>query len=290
MASVLYISEFLTYIRYEKRFSSHTELAYSKDLENFFEFSKIKNVEELSKISTKYIRTWMVHLVSIGLSNKSVNRKLSSLKSYFKFLNKHNIISTNPAISLNGPKIEKRLPQFAKESDLDKIKPIEICNLRDALIIEILYQTGIRLSELLELKIENLYDDKIKVRGKRNKERIVPISNTLKEMILKYRSECKENGFTSNFLILTDKGNKLYQKFVYRKVRSYLSAATDLQKRSPHVLRHTFATHMLNNNAGIETIKSLLGHASLAATQVYTHNSFAKLNSIYSSAHPRGHK
>lgn len=290
MAPFLFSIEFESYIRSEKRYSEHTVAAYLNDLIQFFEYAGVQNKSELNEITSKLIRGWMVALIGESYTNKSVNRKLSSLRTYFRYLKKNGIVEKNPLTGLNGPKIEKRLPQFAKETDLNNEQLIESLNLRDALIVELFYQTGIRLNELIELTTLSLYDNKIKVKGKRNKERIIPLSEELKQQILAYRKECADKGFQNNSLILTDKGNKLYPKFVYRKINAYLASATELQKCSPHVLRHTFATHMLNNGAGIETIKALLGHANLAATQVYTHNSFAQLNNIYSLAHPRGRK
>lgn len=290
MAPFLFSIEFEQYIQSEKRYSDHTIVAYRNDLIQFFEYVGTIDKKELTEITTKTIRGWMVTLVGEGYTNKSVNRKLSTLRTYFRYLKKNRIVTSNPLTGLNGPKTEKRLPQFAKESELNNEQVINSLSLRDLLIVELFYQTGIRLNELIDLTINSVYDNKIKVKGKRNKERIVPISEELKKQIAVYRKDCLEQGFQSNSLILTDKGNKLYPKFVYRKINAYLALATDLQKCSPHVLRHTFATHMLNNGAGIETIKSLLGHANLAATQIYTHNSFAQLNNIYSLAHPRGRK
>lgn len=290
MAPFLFSIEFETYVRSEKRYSEHTVVAYQNDLTQFFEHTGIQHLKELPEVTSKVIRGWMVALVNEGYTNKSVNRKLSALRTYFRYLKKNKIVDKNPLTGLNGPKIEKRLPQFAKESELQEEHLKESLGLRDALIVELFYQTGMRLNELIELTTASFNDGKLKVRGKRNKERIIPISEALQEHIHAYRKECMDNGFQSNSLILTDKGNKLYSKFVYRKINSYLASATELQKCSPHVLRHTFATHMLNNGAGLETIKALLGHANLAATQVYTHNSFAQLNNIYSLAHPRGRK
>lgn len=290
MTPFLFSIEFETYIRSEKRYSGHTILAYQKDLTQFFDYAGISHKNELTEVTSKVIRGWIVALIKEQYTNKSVNRKLSTLRTYFRFLKKNGIVENNPMTGLNGPKTEKRLPQFAKETELKNNLPADSVNLRDALMIELFYQTGMRLNELIELTTASVYDNKIKVKGKRNKERIIPISEALREQIGIYRKECVEKGFQSNSLILTDKGNKLYPKFVYRKINTYLASATELQKCSPHVLRHTFATHMLNNGAGIETIKELLGHANLAATQVYTHNSFAQLNNIYSLAHPRGRK
>jgi integrase/recombinase XerC len=205
------------------------------------------------------------------------------------------LIEVNPAIKINGPKQHKKLPSFVKEKELDKTKLDDLFSddfegVRDKLMFELFYQTGIRLSELIELKEKNITSNSIKVLGKRNKERIIPISENLTNFISIYK-ELKNSMLidSAGFLCLIN-GNKLYPKFVYRKINYYLSLVTSLEKKSPHILRHSFATHMLNNGAGLETLKDLLGHASLAATQVYTHNSFAQLTNIYSSAHPRGRK
>jgi integrase/recombinase XerC len=198
-------------------------------------------------------------------------------------------------VKIHGQKNEKRLPVFAKESELESNKLAglftnDFDGMRDALMVELFYQTGIRLNELINLKETDISEQTIKVLGKRNKERLIPISSELYSQIEKFVScKAKIHGNTKYLLILTN-GNKLYPTFVYRKINMYLSRATNLDRKSPHVLRHTFATHMLNRGSGLETLKDLLGHANLAATQVYTHNSFAQLTAIYSHAHPRGHK
>lgn len=295
MAPFLFSDSFESYLSAEKRYSNHTIVAYLKDIEQFFEFSEINHQEELSEINSKLIRGWLVNLISNQYTNKSANRKLSSLRTYFNFLKRNQKISRNPLTGITGPKSEKRLPQFANEKDLNDSVPVNkftstFNEIRDALMIELFYQTGMRLSELIHLQETDVQLSKLKVLGKRNKERILPISKELFELIQLYLVSKKESGFDSKWLINTNSGNKLYPKFVYRKINNYLGRATDLEKCSPHVLRHTFATHMLNNGAGLETIKELLGHASLSATQVYTHNSFAQITNIYSQAHPRGHK
>ena len=198
-------------------------------------------------------------------------------------------------LSIKGQKQQKRLPEFVKEEELtvqitEELFTNDFEGMRDQVMVELFYQTGIRLSELVGLKENDVFDQSIKVLGKRNKERIIPISNSLDQLIRHYINTKHELSFNISSLIVTDKGNKLYPKFVYRKINYYLSLVTNLGKKSPHILRHTFATHMLNNGAGLESLKEILGHANLSATQVYTHNSFDKLTSIYKQAHPRGHK
>jgi len=295
MAPFLFSDSFEAYLSAEKRYSNHTIVAYLKDIEQFFEFSGINQQEELLEINSKLIRGWLVNLINNQYANKSANRKLSSLRTYFNFLKRNQKISRNPLTGITGPKSEKRLPQFANEKDLDHSTPVNTStstfnDIRDTLMIELFYQTGMRLSELIHLQETDIQSSRLKVLGKRSKERILPISKELFELIQLYLLSKKEAGFNSKWLINTNSGNKLYTKFVYRKINNYLGTVTDLEKCSPHVLRHTFATHMLNNGAGLETIKELLGHASLSATQVYTHNSFAQITNIYSQAHPRGHK
>jgi integrase/recombinase XerC len=287
--------KFLSYLQFEKRYSTHTVNAYQRDLNDFLQYSEVKDVTEFEDLSPAYIRSWIVHLIESGLKNRSVNRKLATLRSFYKWLVKETIVSSSPMSKVNGPKSEKHLPQFVQESelDLDKMKNLfseDFDGKRDELMFELFYQTGIRLSELIALKLTDIQTGQIKVLGKRNKERIIPISNNLDHQIQQYIS-LRENQSPQclNILIL-ESGKKLYPAFAYRKINSYLGKVTTLDKKSPHVLRHTFATHMLNRGTGLETLKDLLGHANLSATQIYTHNSFAKLNSIYSQAHPRGRK
>jgi integrase/recombinase XerC len=287
--------KFISYLKFEKRYSEHTLKAYERDLNDFLVYADIKAINEFSALSASYIRSWIVYLIENGLKNRSVNRKLASLRSFYKWLVKEQMIESSPMGKVNGPKSEKHLPQFVKESEL-KLEKIEALfeddfeGKRDALMFELFYQTGIRLSELIGLKLDDVQHGQIKVLGKRNKERIIPISNSLHEQIEKYMELRQEKTKKTPELLILESGNKLYPAFAYRKINSYLGKVTTLEKRSPHVLRHTFATHMLNRGTGLETLKDLLGHANLSATQIYTHNSFAKLNSIYSQAHPRGRK
>tara|TARA_B110000908_G_C10266909_1_gene465079 strand:- start:7404 stop:8282 length:879 start_codon:yes stop_codon:yes gene_type:complete len=287
--------KFISYLQFEKRYSVHTVKAYERDLNDFLDYSELKELKDFSELSSSYIRSWIVHLIENGLKNRSVNRKLASLRSLYKWMRKEQIIEKSPMVKVNGPKSEKNLPQFVKESEIkmENLKGLftdDFEGKRDNLMFEIFYQTGMRLSELINLKLKDIQNGKLKVLGKRNKERIIPISKLLHQQIQEYlvlRSDLSSE--TPELLVLRS-GNKLYPAFAYRKINLYLGKITTLDKKSPHVLRHTFATHMLNRGTGLETLKDLLGHANLSATQVYTHNSFAKLNSIYSQAHPRGRK
>lgn len=295
MAPFFLIQDFISYLKVEKRFSSHTILAYERDLKQFFEFSSFESLSDVCSARSSQIRSWIVQLMDQKITSRSVNRKLSTLRSFFKWMKKNGRMNDNPLSKISGPKTSKMLPQFAKENEL-KHTISEIFSTdnfeekRDLLMVEFFYQTGIRLSELINLKVADVTNHHIRVVGKRKKERLVPISPKLYSHFISYMHSrhlihsCDENVFVLN------NGNKLYPKFVYRKINTYLRSVTSLDKCSPHILRHTFATHMLNNGAGLESLKDLLGHANLSATQVYTHNSFAQLNTIYSQAHPRGRK
>lgn len=288
-------ASFIHYLEVEKRYSLHTVLAYEQDLDQFIEFAEIKNSSDWKEVTHQLVRGWVVSLLEQKVTGKSVARKLSCLRSFFKWLKQTGEVEVNPMLKVKGPKVEKRLPQFIKQSELNEVKTdiLFVSNfdgVRDRLMFELFYQTGIRLSELLNLQESWVLDTHIKVLGKRNKERVVPIGSELKNLINTYRL-IKPNGPDSQIMLFVNKaGRKLTAKFVYRKINTYLGSMTNVQKKSPHVLRHTFATHMLNNGAGLEILKELLGHASLSATQVYTHNSFSQINSIYSHAHPRGRK
>lgn len=285
------LENFIEYLKIEKRYSVHTLVAYRKDIEQFLEFSSIDN--EFDEITQSMIRYWMVNLIDQGVKPVSVNRKLSSVRSFFKFLISSKKVESSPVELVKGPKSEKRLPSFAKESELDvenlnSLFEEDFSGVRDKLIFEFLYQTGMRLSELIALTDSDVHSDYIKVLGKRNKERIIPISGELYGAVQNYKAMRDEVVIEPDSFFVLNSGKKLYPKFVYSKINIYLGKTTGLKKKSPHVLRHTFATHMLNNGAGLEVLKELLGHANLSATQVYTHNSFAELTSIYSQAHPRG--
>ena len=290
-----FLDNFLIYLRVEKRYSEHTALAYAFDIGQFIEFLDLKDEKDFSEINSFLIRSWIVQLLDKNYSKKTVNRKLSTLKSFFNWLKKEGHIIQNPALRVHGPKTEKRIPVFARASDLSQenlgyLYDNEFKGIQENLIIEMFYQTGIRLSELINLKVSDISYDRIKVIGKRNKERVIPISSNLFKLVEDFKIELNKMKIESNYLFSLKNGNKIYSKFVYRIINSYLSRATNLDKCSPHVLRHTFATHMLNNGAGLEVLKEILGHSTLAATQVYTHSSFKGLQNIYSQAHPRGYK
>ena len=289
------LEKFESYLESEKRFSSHTVTAYLKDVNQFLDAMEITLMEDLKEIKHSLIRSWMVALIEQGIVNRSVNRKLSTLRTFFKWCLQEKIVDSNPMVKITGPKSEKRLPSFVREQDisvskLEAVFPATIEGKRDQLIFELFYQTGIRLAELIDLKKQDFNSCQIKVLGKRNKERIIPLSNNLASELIAYQRNLEEEQAASSYLFSLKNGDKIYPKLVYRKINYYLGLITNLEKKSPHVLRHTFATHMLNNGAGLETLKDILGHANLSATQVYTHNSFSQLTTIYKQAHPRGHK
>lgn len=290
------ISTFLQYLKFEKRFSPNTITAYHSDLKQFQAYIKnqyeISNLKEVKHI---HVRSWIVFLMQNNISTRSINRKLSSLKSYFKFLNKRAVLSFNPTLKVLPPKTKKRMPSFIRSTEIselfsDKFFDSSYMGIRDKAILETLYLTGIRRSELIGLKIEDVDFDRktLKVMGKGKKARIVPISSSLKrtlELYLFHRR--KEYSTNKGYMFLTEKGLKLYPKLVYNIVVKYLSLITKAEKKSPHVLRHSFATHILENGAELNLVKELLGHASLAATQIYTHNSVEKMKSTYLLAHPK---
>jgi integrase/recombinase XerC len=286
-------SLFLTYLEKEKRYSSHTLTAYRKDLEQLKLFLSQDFDTDLINCSSVMLRSWVVSLMEKGLNEKSVNRKVSTIKSFFTFALKEGFVQKNPTLKLIAPKVKKPLPAFFKTTEMNALFEDfhfedDFGGKRDALLIDILYSCGIRLSELIGIKDADvsLPNGTIKVLGKRNKERIVPIHRSLINKLKDYQ-ELKRELYSEAHLLLTDKGEMLYPKFVYRKVNYYLSKVTSSSKKSPHILRHTFATHMLNNGADLNTIKELLGHANLSATEVYTHNSIEKLKNVYNQAHPR---
>ncbi|WP_421892596.1 tyrosine-type recombinase/integrase [Marinoscillum sp.] len=289
------IDTFLKYLRFEKRYSEHTLTAYRKDLTQLEIFLSAEfEICDFREVQHAHLRNWMVSLMESGLEPKSVNRKMASVKAFFKFLLAREHVASNPTGRLKSLKVDKKLPSFVRESEmitlLDQIEfSKDFPGARDRLILELLYATGIRLTELINLSDPdiNLYQGSIKVLGKRNKERVIPTAEYIVKSIKEYQQlRNAEFGFC-DYLLVTDSGNKLYPMMVYRIVKKYLDQVTTISKRSPHVLRHTFATHLLNKGADLNAVKDLLGHTSLAATQVYTHNSMEKLKSVFDQAHPK---
>jgi integrase/recombinase XerC len=285
-------NKFITYLSSEKRFSEHTVKSYTTDLTQFTSFlsAEFQIVDDISEISFQIIRTWIASLLEKGISPRSVNRKISTLKSYFKFLIREGAIVENPMMKVVAPKSKKRLPVFIEEDQiaslLNEVRFEEgFVGQRNKLIIELFYVTGIRLSELINIRTSDVdfNNQLIKVLGKRNKERLIPLSSSMVDSLSNFIEKNQQN----QFLFTNMDGKKLYTKLVYRLVNKYIGKISSVNKKSPHILRHTFATHMLNNGADINAIKELLGHANLSATQVYTHNTIEKLKTVYKQAHPR---
>ncbi|MDO8994905.1 tyrosine-type recombinase/integrase [Daejeonella sp.] len=292
----MFIEQFIQYLQFEKRFSPLTVTAYQKDLNQFLVFLALSE-SGLLNVTHQQVRSWMVALMDQGNEAKTINRKISSLRSFYKFLQRNDLIKTNPMTQVRAPKIPKRLPVVITEQKMDTLLDggfdfrDGFSGLRDRLIIELLYGTGIRLAELVGLKDEDVdtYEQQIRVLGKRNKQRIIPVHSSLAKLIADYKFQKLSQNFDnkSKTLIVTDSGRDVYPKFVYRTVRTVLSIVSTHDKKSPHILRHSFATSLLNRGADLNAIKELLGHSSLAATQVYTHNSVEKLKAIYKQAHPK---
>ncbi|MBI4647194.1 MAG: tyrosine-type recombinase/integrase [Bacteroidia bacterium] len=291
----MFINSFLNYLLYEKRYSPHTIESYRTDIEQFRNYcNNLNGTFQPGIINHRHIRDWVIELINNNISTRSVNRKISTLKKFYKFLLREGNISKNPLDKVQIPKTKKRLPFFVGEQEMNTLLDdvdfgSGFCSFRDKLIVEMLYCTGIRRSELINLYDNNIdiYNSTIKVFGKRNKERIIPITPHLQQSVKNYIEERNKITGDSKYFFITGKGQRMYDKLVYRIVHNYLSYVTTIEKKSPHILRHTFATHMLNNGADLNAIKELLGHANLAATQVYTHNTFEKLKKIYNQAHPR---
>ncbi|AHM61728.1 integrase family protein [Flammeovirgaceae bacterium 311] len=291
------IANFLRYLAYERRYSAHTLTAYEADLGQFEAYlQETYALTDTTAVTHLHLRSWVLALVEGGMATRSVNRKLATLRSYYKFLLKREAVRQDPTLKVRAPKVQKGLPHFVQEAEMDRLLdnipfPDTLEGWRDRLVLELLYGTGIRLSELLQLRVSNvnLHEGVIKVLGKRNKERVIPMAKPLQELVGRYIASKSATFGTdsSTHLLVTDKGEQAYPMFVYRLVRKYLGTFTTSEKQSPHILRHTFATHLLNRGADLNAVKDLLGHSSLAATQVYTHNSMEKLRKVFEQAHPK---
>jgi integrase/recombinase XerC len=295
--SPLSLQSFLDYLKFEKRYSVHTITSYQADLTDFIDYlnTELGGVS-LKDVNHSFVRSWLAGLKDKELSAKSINRKISSLKSFFKYHLKIGNIDVTPMAKVISPKIPSRLPVFIKEEDTIKlINALEQStedwkSLNARILISIFYATGMRLSELINLREKQVdfSNSQIKVLGKGNKERIIPVSKEIVQMIKDYQQlKKKEFEHTEDTLLVTEKGKKIYPKYAYLLVNKLLGQASTLDKKSPHVLRHTFATHLMNNGADLNAVKELLGHSSLASTQVYTHNTIEKLKDIHKKAHPK---
>ena len=288
---------FVAYLQLEKKYSPHTVTAYLKDIEDFQAFASAEfQYAEIVDVNYSVVRSWIVSLVDSGISNRTVNRKISSLKTYYKFLLKTGQIEINPLTKHKALKTSKKIQVPFSEKEIGNVMEMfgeenDFEGLRNRLIVELFYSTGIRRAELINIKVTDVYfaQKTLKVLGKRNKERIVPLLPTVLQSINDYLQQRNdlENIKDTDALFLTQKGVKIYETLVYRIINSYFSKASEKVKKSPHILRHSFATHLLNEGADINSVKELLGHSSLASTQVYTQNSIAKLKEVYKNSHPR---
>lgn len=288
---------FIQFLRYEKRFSPHTILAYQNDLDQFLSYLESTfDITKAEDIKHTQVRSWVVEMMTEGYSPRSVRRKLSTLKTWFHFLLKRGAVTKDPMLKVNLPKIEKRLPAVIRPEHLDQLFAVigfdkDFAGLRNRLVLEMLYATGMRRAELMNLRISdiNFPQRNLKVTGKGNKQRLIPFGTSLDITIRQYM-EIRNSEFPDSsidYLLLTQKGKPMYPKLVYNIVNSSLSKVTSLDHKGPHVLRHSFATHLSENGADLNAIKELLGHSNLAATQIYTHNSIEKLKKTYQQAHPK---
>jgi integrase/recombinase XerC len=291
------IQQFLDYLTFQKRYSQHTIISYKNDLTAFFDFLQQQYGDTtLTDIKTSFIRSWLAELKQQDMESKSINRKISSLKSFFKYQLRQQTIMVSPMTAIISPKINKRLPQFVDTKDINTLlSHVEFPDTwegkTDQLIVKLFYNTGMRQAELVGLKEINISisNSSIKVLGKGNKERIIPVSNQLMDQMQEYMADKKRSldRYDKVYLLVTTSGKKLYPRYVYNTVNKYLGMVTTIDKKSPHVLRHTFATHLMNSGADLNAVKELLGHSSLAATQIYTHNTIEKLKDIHKKAHPK---
>lgn len=292
-----YIQSFLDYLKYQKRYSSHTIISYENDLSAFLEFLKKElDITQLIDIKPAFVRSWLAGLKEKGITSKTINRKISALKSFFKFHLRQQTIEISPMATITSPKNPKRLPQFVDKKDINTLfTHVEFgedwTGRTERLLLELLYNTGIRKSELINLQEQHIDigNSTIKVLGKGNKERIIPINSQMVADIKQYMTDKREElpVYCQGILLVNVKGKKLDPRYVYAVAKKYLSLITTIDKKSPHILRHSFATHLTNNGAELNAVKELLGHSSLAATQLYTHNTIEKLKDIYKKAHPK---
>ncbi len=295
----MFIEEFSNYLTFEKRYSVHTITAYIGDVKQFFDYLQLFNPSwtlNPQEVNHHHVRQWMVDLVK-DHDPRSVNRKISSLRTFFKFLNREGLVDINPVVKITALKTAKNLPEIVDEKglstllDSEDIFSADFAGLRDRLVIELLFGTGMRRAELVSLKTQDVdfYERQLKIMGKRSRERIVPLHVTLVKLLKAYMHERNNCNFCNitNRLIVTNKGDAAYAGLIYGIVKKYLSYITTVKKKSPHVLRHTFATSLLNNGADLNATKELLGHTNLAATQIYTHNTIERLKSVYKQAHPK---
>lgn len=296
MTELLLIQSFVDYLKFEKRYSQHTVRSYHDDLIQCFDYLELQFGKlELAEIKAPFIRSWLASLKDANLSSKTINRKISTLKSFFKYHVRLGHLPQTPMATIISPKQSRRLPQFVEQKDIETLfERVEFSvgwkGRTERLAIKIFYHTGMRLSELIGLKESQVdyHNQGIRVLGKGNKERIIPVSRELLEDMKRYVEEKAENKFEpGTWLLLTDKGKPLYSRYLYQVVRDTLQLVTTIDKKSPHVLRHSFATHLMNNGADLNSVKELLGHASLASTQIYTHNTIEKLKEVYKKAHPK---
>jgi integrase/recombinase XerC len=298
--------EFIAYLQYEKRYSSHTIEAYRSDLEQFFTFlGPHYPVSDVRDVTHPMIRAWLVHLMESGINPRSANRKLTTLKSFYRYLIRTGRVEVNPLRKITSPRVSKKLPVFIERDKMDLLlDEVDFGSgfsaVRDRLILEMFYATGMRLSELVGLEEQDIdfHHSTLKVLGKRNKERLIPFSEKFGKLLREYLAAKQKHIFglkegqasdhvSEGKLFITDAGRAVYPKFIYRVVTANLSRVSTVQKKSPHILRHTFATQLLNNGAELNAVKELLGHANLSATQIYTHNSIEKLKKVYKQAHPK---
>lgn len=296
MGTDFLFSGFLNYLEREKKYSSHTLTAYTNDLKQFQNFIEEEfEINTIEEVTASIVRSFIAHLMEQGISARSVNRKISALQSYYKYGIRQESLTHNPMKKIQGPKVSKRLPVYMEKEPMRELldtileKEGDWTQLRDLVVLELLYGTGMRLSEALQLKNSSISASThtLKVLGKRNKERIIPVHPELIALLQKFIEEKQKLGFEGESLLVTDKGQPAYPKLIYTIVKRNLSMISTQKKKSPHVLRHSYATHLLDNGADLNAIKELLGHSNLAATQVYTHNSIERLKEVYKQAHPK---